>query len=310
MNRTAENSAMLHSFNFCALQMLPQSKEGVISAHAVIIVLSFILITAATFNGLILYVMATNSHLRTPSGILILFMAITDLLTGIVSVPLAIARQAYVITDLAPPCLLHYLYMKTGSSFFCVTIFLLALLSFDRYLHAAYGAKTRPWKLARKYKFLYVTIMVCTLGWISLIPLASLNKTVPNAIALFVVICVIICVTFSHVKVCLLLRASSKIIPGRSIQMSADFRGQWLRRSVNTLIVIMAVFFICYIPRLIRFMLNILPEHGAYAELEKWSATSIYLNSAINPIIYIQRSRRVQLVLKRYWKTVTRQLGE
>eukprot|EP00795_Rhopilema_esculentum_P010480 gene10480-19191_t len=301
---------MLQSFNICLLQMLPQSKEGIISAYSVIIALSFIMISAATFNGLILYVMATNSHLRTPSGMLILFMAITDLVTGIVSVPLAIARQAFVIADLAPPCFLHYLYMKMGSSFFCVTIFLLALLSFDRYLHAAFGAKTRSWKLARKYKFLYVTIMVFALGWIALIPLESLNKTVPNAIGLFVSICAIICVTFSHVKVCLLLRASCKIIPGRSMQVSADFRGQWLRRSVNTLIIIMAVFFICYIPRLIRVMLNILPEQGAYTELEKWSATSIYLNSAINPIIYIQRSRRVQLELKRYWKTVTRQLRE
>eukprot|EP00795_Rhopilema_esculentum_P004892 gene4892-21224_t len=300
MNWTVGNSPDAHLPVVCKGNEQLEHKESVISAYLVIIVSVFISIAAVILNLFICYVMATNSHLRTPSGILILFMAITDFLIGIVTVPLSIARQSFFIMETPPPCLLSSIFLQSAVVLNTVTLFLLALLSVDRYLHAIYSRKTSGWKLTRKYIFLFALMWLFAIGFMIPFHVEGSYEKIASALGLFFATSSVSCIVFTHAKVGLFLLKSRRVVAGSSVQPSADFRRRWVRKSVVTLIIIIVVFVICCIPRLIYTILSY--RHGPlrYLELHTWSATAIFFNSVANPIIYLSRSSNVQRILKRY----------
>ena len=115
-------------------------------------------------NSFLLYIMATKSHFRTSSGILVSFMAFNDLLTICVSIPTYVANQVAVVRSVPPSCPLYILHKTNTVILVTITILLLAAVSFDRYLLAGNGTKEPNWKLKRTYKVLFLTIWIITLA--------------------------------------------------------------------------------------------------------------------------------------------------
>ena len=300
MNWTVGNSSVTHLSVFCRANEPLEKRESVISAYLVIIVSVLISIAAVILNFLICYVITTNSHLRTPSGILVLFMAITDFLTGIVTVPLSIARQSFFIMETLPPCLLGGIFRVSAAFLTMITLFLLALLSVDRYLHAVYSRKTSGWKLTRKYTFLFALMWLFAIGFMTPFPLEGSYQKIAPALGFGIATFSVSCIVFTHTKVCLFLLKTGRVVPGSSVQPSADFRRRWVRKSVVTLIIIIVVFTICCIPRTIYIVLSYLNGPARYLELHTWSATVLFFNSAANPIIYLSRSSNVRRIINRY----------
>ena len=300
MNWTVENGSIAQLPFFCSGKVQSARQDSVISAYLAIIVSVLISVAAVILNSLICYIMATNSHLQTPSGTLVSFLAITDLLTGIVTVPLSIARQSFFIMETPTPCLLDSVFWHSVLALTIVTLLLLTLLSVDRYLHALHSRQTSRWKLTRKYNFLVALIWLITIGVSVSAPELEYNQKVLVSSGLLIVTLAIFCIAFTHTKVCLFLLKSSKVVTGTSVQPSADFRRRWVRKSVVTLIIIIAGFAICSIPQLTYMILALQHGPNGYEELYTWSATVIFVNSVVNPIIYISRSSNVKRILKRY----------
>eukprot|EP00795_Rhopilema_esculentum_P016359 gene16359-7753_t len=302
MNWTVENGSIAQPPFFCSGNVQSEREESVISAYLVIIVSALISVAAVILNSLICYIMATNSHLRTPSGTLVLYMAITDFLTGIVTVPLSIARESLFVMETPHNCLVDDIFWHSGVVLTMVTLLLLSLLSVDRYMHALHSRKTSGWKLTRKYNFLVALIWLIAIGASVSVSENEYYQVVSVAPGIFIgiVTLAILCIAFTHAKVCLFLLKSRKVVAGSSVQPSSDFRRRWVRKSVVTLIIIIVFFGICCIPRLIYTILKLRHGPNGYEELHRWSATVVFVNSVVNPIIYISRSSNIQRILKRY----------
>eukprot|EP00795_Rhopilema_esculentum_P010319 gene10319-19017_t len=294
-----------HWSSLCGGQEQVQGRHSVISSYAAILVLTLTGITATIINSFLLYIMATNSHFRTPSGILVSFMAFTDLLTGCVSIPTYVANQVAVVRSITPSCPLYILYKTSTVILLTITILLLAALSFDRYLLAGKGTKKPNWKLKRIYKVIFLTIWIITLAAVIPAFLDSSYRKAAQALGLLIGIFATACITFSHINVFLSLRARRRILPGRSIHPLTDFRIKWLRKSVNTLIIIIVMFVLCFTPRSIYIILSLVSgETAADKALEVWSVVSLLMNSAITPAIYIHRSRNIRLIIRRHGRVV------
>ena len=200
---------------------------------------------------------------------------------------------------LLPPCLLGGIFRVSAAFLNTITLFLLALLSVDRYLHAVYSRKTGGWKLTRKYIFLFALMWLFAIGFMTPFPVEGSYQKIAPALGLCIATFSVSCIVFTHTKVSLFLLKSRKVLAGSSVQPSADFKRRWVRKSVVTLIIIIVVFATCSIPRIIYVILS--NRHGSmrYLELHTWSATVIFFNSVTNPIIYISMNSNVQRILKR-----------
>ena len=67
-------------------------------------------ILATTGNGLILYAVYTTNALQKPSSLLFAFIAMTDILEGIVPIPLGIAISVLEMKSALTPCTLRITY--------------------------------------------------------------------------------------------------------------------------------------------------------------------------------------------------------
>ena len=169
---------------------------------AIVMYLSIPMALFASFgNGLALYGFATTTASQTASNLLLAYLAVTDLLTGTVTLPLSIVVVTLELVHMRKPCMLLIVYKITAHVLSGVSVFTLSLLSFDRCLAICYSAKYRSWNVEKIYKVFYVLFWLITLvnsllwtfGGISLVGIRS-------AVSAALYIC-IICIVVTTCKI-------------------------------------------------------------------------------------------------------------
>ncbi|XP_062393387.1 trace amine-associated receptor 1-like [Sardina pilchardus] len=204
------------------------------------------------FNLLVIISISHFKQLHTPTNLLILSLAVADLLTGLIVIPvegLAFIETCWYFGDYF--CTVFPIMMFTIFSGSHISIFLISL---DRYI-----AVTDPFHYTVKVTFKRAVFCV-SFGWFSsfIYALAILNKR------------------------------QAKIINTVTVRIKPEGKGTVPKTSetkaAKTLGVVIAVYFICWIPYFIGSLIaDSVPYNSAVFVFMYWL---LYTNSCMNPLMY------------------------
>ena len=229
------------------------------------------------------------------------YLAVTDLVVGMVSQPIFVAQEIYLLDGAS---LLDYcsLYSKTIYVFLVPSIaslLMLALLSIERYL-------------AMKYSLRYVTIVtmprltsavVCS-WFISVFPL--ILRLIPATIAFakvvyFVsVILSILVIIFCHTSVYFVSRRH--MIQIKAEQVASEAKAKFLedRKALKTTSIIITFLFLSYVPGILYGAIKYLLPSSYSGRMTNWlplATSCILFNSFFNPFIYCWRNKDLRKAL-------------
>ena len=284
------------------------STEFTTEIHNHLIVLlvlnSFVAITAFLGNTLILVALHKESSLHPPSKLLFRNLAATDLCVGIIVEPVLVS---YFISALKEQwdmiCRYRLIIFTIACYILCgVSLFTLTVISVDRLLALLLGLRYRQVvTLKRIYLIVTFSWVVATVG--SATFLRNFRITL-----WFIYICLPLCLLTSvvcYTNIFLSLRhnqvqAQGNVNEGHPSQIVSLNRARY-RKTVTSALWVQLALVVCYLPFTVLEVLILLNAAEISSDLfvaEYYFATLILLNSSLSPILYCWKIREVRQAAK------------
>ena len=275
--------------------------EAVVRNIIAIIIINSIIAVVATFaNGFFIALVLSKASLRSPSALLLLRLALTDVLIGILVIPIYNVIHYYRMKGIFL-CTLG----KIHSYFIYLLCFCsgsgIVVISVNRFVAAIFPTSYRKPGYHRKIRMILHIIWVL---WAALlaIPFARIIEVdVFHKVISAVIIIWLVITCFCYAAIIRKIRSISPALQESSTEnprsdMEARAKKRQMKRKLGTVALITFAFFLAYFPRFIRSIILNLSGDGlmnAYV-FGGWTTTFIYLNSAINPVIYLWRLEDVR----------------
>ena len=262
----------------------------------------FLSITAFLGNFLILVALHKETSLHPPSKLLYRNLAMTDLCVGIISQPLDVTDWISVVTERWDIC--YYALQGTHFSGFIlcsVSLLTSTAISVDRLLALLLGLRYRQVVTLRRtcitaigFWILCILASLTSLLWKSSI--RSWCQYIGTAICLVITIFAYTKIFFSlrhnqiHVQNYVAQGQPSQAIPSNIARYKkAVYSAMWVQ---GTLVA-------CYVPYAITEALT--PQQGMTLSVylfRQFTATLLFLNSSLNPLLYCLKIREVRQAVK------------
>ena len=251
-------------------------------------------ILATLGNALILHSISTNISLQKPSNNLLAFLAVTDVLTGMLSLPLNIALRAMEVKHTQIPCYLMLSYKVIVHLLVAVSVLMISLLSIDRCLAIKNFTKYKSMNVMQAYKIAYIVfwlypVVIMGLWVFSIAPLEILRR----ALSVMLII-VLIIVAVPNIMIFYEIRSTNLSVADIVSQQILAQRKRQQKRSAVTLLTIVGIFFLCYLPRVIHLQLDLNSQSAAFYHSERITALCGFSNSVINPFLYCYRKDNIR----------------
>ena len=269
---------------------------------------AFSSITACIGNVLILVALYKVTSISPPTKILFVSLAVTDLLTGLILQPLLVVHA--IITSVIISTNLSYFSEQVNSvlGFILTTLSILTstAISVDRLLALVLGLVYRNVVTLRRVRVIVICIWLlsCMLGgWRCTTVAADLAKLV---FLVVVGLCFIASIA-SYIKIYSLLYRHRRQVHGhfkRAQQQSnrtAQLNEARFKKTVSSIAWIQFTLILLFIPCIVVAILwinKIIPSGIPGAILFRVSFSVFYLNSSLNPILYVWKIREVKKVVK------------
>lgn len=269
---------------------------------------AFSSITACIGNVLILVALYKVTSISPPTKILFVSLAVTDLLTGLILQPLLVVHA--IITSVIISTNLSYFSEQVNSvlGFILTTLSILTstAISVDRLLALVLGLVYRNVVTLRRVRVIVICIWLlsCMLGgWRCTTVAADLAKLV---FLVVVGLCFITSIA-SYIKIYSLLYRHRRQVHGhfkRAQQQSnrtAQLNEARFKKTVSSIAWIQFTLILLFIPCIVVAILwinKIIPSGIPGAILFRVSFSVFYLNSSLNPILYVWKIREVKKIVK------------
>ena len=263
---------------------------------------SFVAITAFLGNTLILVALHKESSLHPPSKRLFRNLAATDLCVGIIVEPLFV--HTYLISALNEGwniCRYAFLLMNiTGGILCAVSLFTLTAISVDRLLALLLGLRYRQVvTLKRMYQIVVVFWVVSSAGATT----SFWNERINLWYGFVVITLCLVTSIFSYTKIFLTLRhhqvqAQGHVNQGQPSQ-TVQLNIARYKRTVSSALWVQLALVVCYLPFPVLEVLFL--QRGVMSDIfvaRSYSATFVLLNSSLNPILYCWKIREVRQAVK------------
>ena len=297
-NFTGDGKHKLFLDLYCSKELTPGIHNQLIS---LLLLHSFLSITAFLENALILAALHKVSSLHAPSKLLLCSLATTDLCVGLIAEPLAVTYLLSALTEQWVICRYAFSVFQTATYILCaVSLFTMTAISVDRLLALLLGLRYRQVvKLKRMYLAITFFWVVSILG--STIPFFSVSVTLWYTYIL-ILVCLLTSI-FSYARIFLTLRnhqvqIESHITQGQP-RKGIPFNVTRYRKTVASALWVQLTLLLCYLPQVIVDILIL--ERGITPSLfvaRAFAATLVFLNSSLNPIIYCWKIKEVRLAAK------------
>ena len=269
---------------------------------------AFSSITACIGNVLILVALYKVTSISPPTKILFVSLAVTDLLTGLILQPLLVVHA--IITSVIISTNHSYFSEQVNSvlGFILTTLSILTstAISVDRLLALVLGLVYRNVVTLRRVRVIVICIWLlsCVLGgWRCTTVAADLAKLV---FLVVVGLCFITSIA-SYIKIYSLLYRHRRQVHGhfkRAQQQSnrtAQLNEARFKKTVSSIAWIQFTLILLFIPCIVVAILwinKIIPSGIPGAILFRVSFSVFYLNSSLNPILYVWKIREVKNIVK------------
>lgn len=302
----ARNSSLVQTCFFLETVDLTQNRNILISEILICVLNSLFSITAVSFNILVLLIIWKTPLLHSASNILICCLACSDLVIGLLAQPLLVLyKVAELKYDHKTACVGRLIHWIAG--FVCggVSVMTIATIAVDKVLaltlHLRYKLVVTE---ARVIKVVFAFWFFCVAAGVSLffansdrywtlIPLPVLSISLTTTFA-------------SYFEVFRVLRRHQKQIRAQTRSAWTVFNMKKYKKSVFTMLYVLAMFLICYIPFLTAMAVRIMVGYNSLIKMAyEWGATVVYLNSSLNPLLYWIRMQEIRAaaynLLRKLW---------
>ena len=264
---------------------------------------AFLCHTVITLNIVTIHTIRKSLSLSKPLKTLLLSLAVSDLGVGLLVQPLYIALLVVLLTPSTkndPSFSATYVaFLIPANLFSYASFFGVVVLSADRFLAI---------KLHLRYQELvthkHVTAVAISI-WVFSAFLSLIRMWIPvNIIFLIYAVIEVVCVltaTFLNYNIHLAVQGHRSQIQVLQVQQVAGNReltpvnAARLRKSAVGTFYIYLVFLACYLPQMCMKVVVILSGHTtATKQLYCYAWTIVFLNSALNPIIYCWKMRHIR----------------
>ena len=258
-------------------------------------------------NVLIVVAIWRNQSLRTPSYILLGGLAITDFLTGLLTLPFIVATTVVEITNKGTPffCFLTGIFIYGISSYLALnTIFTITFMSIERWLHMSRNSMIT---VKRIYK-VYIVVCLLPIPLIVFRLVQSLDGCIyirQDAVEGIVVFLCLLITTVFYFKVFQIIRCHQNQIqanqPAKNFgQPTIDL--EKYKKSVITILYILGLFAVCYLPSALFLIVMIFYQNFQFTEeviiITRILPTIYFLSSSLNPLLYCWRIRHLRVAVK------------
>lgn len=266
-------------------------------------------VLSSSINLLVVISIKNSSALRAPSYTLLSLLAVSDLLVGLVVQPLYIARKvADLKGDNSGYCFLSLAYNSMSSFAGALSYLSIAAISCDRLLAVRLSTNYRA-AVTRKA----IRAAVCVMVALSL--LYALTYTL-SFILFFIGTLVVLplclaVVCFNYVKINGILRQRQKNIQRTNSKFSSCSHRtnrrlnktreiHEYRHVQRTVLFVLLVFLMCYLPYFCFMVVRqCLSARVALYSVNEITITIVYMNSVLNPSLYISRMAEIRRAVKK-----------
>ena len=260
-------------------------------------------------NALVVIAVATRHRLRTPSNILLASMAGTDLFTGLVVQPIAVAVHLKRIFSDGPFCTLETVYMQLWSGSALNSFSHLVLISFDRFI-----AVKKPLRyqnivtrqrvtigaiLAWAFTFCY-TISDLILFAIGSKQQMDIYFEIQGAILSSLGTLGIVAIAYMYGRIYSESRRQKNRLRDEQLTQEEARKVKKDNKATNTVTIILGVLLLTYLPSIIFTAVTAKPSsHNTIgphvvAIVLGWTDTLVMLGSLSNPVIYCWRFKKLR----------------
>ena len=287
----------------------PAYDKAVLMLSILIAVLSPITVTG---NAFIVAIIWRNRNLRSPFYTFLCGLALTDLSTGLITHPFYVASQ-FICSD-GPqeiegpqPFLVSARVITSGFGSYLAyeTVLILTCMSIERWLQMT----RRFLVIQRRLRFIFVGIILVPIP-VSVFRVLNIltgdYEHVWTVISALLLLCLMV-ISTSYFKVFRVIRCHQQQVQARE---TPQISGQPVinlakyKKSVFSILYIVLLFYISYLPFIVFFgIYSSLKNHPVVELLYVTSLNSVFLSSALNPLIYIWRISDIRNGLKQlFWK--------
>lgn len=258
-------------------------------------------------NSLVILAVATKQRLRTKSNTLLACLAGTDLLTGLVVQPIAIAVDIKRILGVGPFCVLEKLYQVALSTAGLTSSSHLFLISIDRYIAIKHPLRYQEIVTGLRVKrgvFLAWIIAVCFIiqDFVSTFILSdsklySVYYNVINVTLLLILLAFIAVITYSNCYMFLETRRQKKRLRTEQLPNEETKRIKKDSKAANTVSFVVGALTLTHLPSIITGLVQVLDnpvEPRFVPVLWSWLLTFYLFNSFFNPVIYCWRHTKLR----------------
>ena len=257
---------------------------------------TFISITATIGNLLVLVTIWRSPHLHSPSNTLLFSLGLSDLCVGLVSEPLNVGFHAVHFKNSSnfTSCTLMNARTLISTTLTLVTMLTVTTMSVDRYLaiylHLRYEQVVTEKKTRKVILCLWLTSsslpLVLTMVFHAMTSL--LVGTITIAVCLLIV-------SFAWIKIYQVVQHHRAQIQDQVAVVTQSFNMARFRNSaINTMLVLVIVL-LCYTPFLVSnicLTVSLNPSNVLFVEI---TYVVVLVNSSLNPLVYFWRQRNLRL---------------
>ena len=246
-----------------------------------------------TGNVLVLAAVWRNPSLRTPSTILLCSLAVSDLFVGFLVLPVNIAIALVPLSRSSSDPRLSQASVVLTFQLCGVSFDTMTAISVDRYLALRYHMRYPNMMTSRR-----ATCVAATF-WCKNVILSLLSIWKKNTIFLVAVVFVALCLFISSITYCAIYRivrrhqhqihAQQQAV--QSMNAEQNLKIQAKKRAANTFIYYICML-LCYFPWAVSTLITVTSKE--HWNISLYFYTIVYMNSALNPFLYIWRNREVR----------------
>lgn len=266
-------------------------------------------ITAVFANVVVLLSIWRNTSLHTPSNVLLLSLALSDLGIGLVVQPLFVAGIiAKVKRMVGEFCIFAVLSNSSGYWLCCVSLMTMAAISLERYLALYLHLRYR--EVVTVKRVVMLLLIVWMLGafvgvtWL-------LNRRAGHVISVVVISLSILLTSFAYCKIYRVVRYHQAQIQPTIHSQETKNKALELnnfKRSTISMFLIYSLLVICYFPYIcvLITILNSSELKSSNVSAIEFASIIVQINSTLNPLVYCWRLSEIREAVRGTLRVICR----